>query len=122
MSVSPTDSQCCMPTDTGLRCTKALIYGGHSGPHVHEHDRSMASNGTETICGCRFVEPSIRIDGHPLTEGQVTAVRVAVSSFLSETRTRDDLGPIKEAYIARLEEVETLIVEGVTTYQTRYGR
>ena len=50
MSVAPTDWQCCMPTESGLRCTKALIYDRHDGPCVHEHDFAMC--GEETMCGC----------------------------------------------------------------------
>lgn len=53
MSWSPTDYQCCMPTDSGLRCTVALIYGSHDGPCVHEYDyRKCGRNDEETMCGC----------------------------------------------------------------------
>lgn len=68
MSVSPTDWQCCMPTEYGLRCTKALIYGSHDGPCVHEHDYELL--GDETMCGCQ--PPIVYI---PLPEGFLPAKR-----------------------------------------------
>lgn len=70
----------------------------------------------------KYVEPIIRIDGQLLTSAQSTVVRVAVTSFLSEMRTRKDMGDIQKPYIDRLEEVETLLVEGVNDYWKRYDK
>lgn len=61
-------------------------------------------------------EPTITIDGRPLTEAQACAVRCAVSSFLSLMREADALGAddvgrsIAAGYAARLAEVEALLV------------
>ena len=54
MSVSPTDWQCGMETESGLRCTKPLIYGSHDGPCEHEHDYELCGSpgNQETMCGC----------------------------------------------------------------------
>ncbi len=53
-------------------------------------------------------EPYIQIGEHVLTEAQAMAVRVAVTSFHAETGAegcREALGPIADAYHARLGEV-----------------
>jgi hypothetical protein len=58
-------------------------------------------------------EPSIRIGDHVLTEAQSMAVRVAVTSFHAETAAegcREQLGPIADAYHARLGEVLNIML------------
>lgn len=63
------------------------------------------------------MEPKIQIGGHVLTEAQAMAVRVAVTTFHIETGTeenRADLGPIADAYHARLGEVLTIIINAPT--------
>jgi hypothetical protein len=57
-------------------------------------------------------EASIAIHGHELTQAQSAAVRIAVSGFLSELRGgyAKELGAIGPLYVARLEEVEALLL------------
>ena len=53
-------------------------------------------------------EPCIQINGRTLTNAQAMAVRVAVTNFHMEVASEEgkrDLGPIADAYRARLEEV-----------------
>lgn len=53
-------------------------------------------------------ESRIEINGRRLTEAQAMAVRVAITGFHMETaepKSRKDLGPIADAYHARLGEV-----------------
>jgi hypothetical protein len=53
-------------------------------------------------------EPRIQIGDYVLTEAQAMAVRVAVSNFHMETADaeyKNELGPIADAYHARLGEV-----------------
>lgn len=60
-----------------------------------------------------MTEPHIQIGEHVLTEAQAMAVRVAVTSFHAETAAegcRDELGPIADAYHARLGEVLKVIL------------
>lgn len=59
------------------------------------------------------IEPYIQIGEHVLTEAQAMAVRVAVTSFHTETGaegSREELGPIADAYHARLGEVLTIML------------
>lgn len=54
------------------------------------------------------MEPYIQIGNYVLTEAQAMAVRVAVTNFHSETADPEfkaELGPIADAYHARLGEV-----------------
>lgn len=63
--------------------------------------------------GANMTEPKIQIYGHDLTAAQAMAVRVAVMSFQMECSSeegRNDLGPIADAYNARLTEVLKLMV------------
>lgn len=58
-------------------------------------------------------EPYIQIGDHVLTSAQAMAVRVAVTSFHAETADqgcRGELGPIADAYHARLGEVLKIIL------------
>lgn len=58
-------------------------------------------------------EARIDIDGHRLSTGESMAVRVAVSAFLTELADHDRraaLGPIADAYEARLRQVERLLL------------
>jgi hypothetical protein len=57
-------------------------------------------------------EPKIQIEDHVLTEAQAMAVRVAITSFADELVWEDkrkELGPIADAYHARLHEVLEII-------------
>lgn len=54
------------------------------------------------------IEPKTQIGDHVLSEGQTMALRVAANTFLeqlSDETFREDLGPIADAYQARLREV-----------------
>lgn len=58
-------------------------------------------------------EPHVEVEGAVLTQGQAMAVRVAVSSFLSELAEPEhmkEMGEIGPLYQARLREVESLMV------------
>lgn len=58
-------------------------------------------------------EPYIQIGDHVLTEAQAMAVRVAVTSFHAECAAegcREELGPIADAYHARLGEVLAIML------------
>lgn len=58
-------------------------------------------------------EPRIHIGDRVLTNAQAMAVRVAVSTFHIEVvseESRDALGPIADAYHARLGEVLTIMI------------
>ena len=58
-------------------------------------------------------EPYIQIGDQVLTEAQAIAVRVAITNFHAETADedlREQLGPIADAYHARLGEVLTIIL------------
>lgn len=58
-------------------------------------------------------EAKIQIGNYVLSEGQSIAVRVAVTNFLmelSDAEYRRELGPIAEAYEARLKEVIKIMV------------
>jgi hypothetical protein len=57
------------------------------------------------------MEPRVRIGDIELTEAQAMAVRVAITTFHIETGTEEskaELGPISDAYHARLGEVLTI--------------
>ncbi|HEX8795472.1 MAG TPA: hypothetical protein VF765_31195 [Polyangiaceae bacterium] len=57
-------------------------------------------------------EAKVTINGFELAEGQVAAVRVAVTRWLTDLGVgahRAQLGPIGEGYRARLTEVEDLL-------------
>jgi hypothetical protein len=59
-----------------------------------------------------MIEPKIQIGDYVLSEAQAMAVRVAVTSFYAETGDEEigfDLGPIADAYHARLGEVLTVM-------------
>ncbi|MCP3472318.1 hypothetical protein NLM33_18545 [Bradyrhizobium sp. CCGUVB1N3] len=64
------------------------------------------------------MEATITIDGHPLTEGQSMAVRVAITAFLMELKNdkqfADSLGLIGIADQARLTEVMHIILHKAT--------
>ncbi len=61
-------------------------------------------------------EPTITVDGRPLTEAQACAVRVAICSYRWQVSEPDALGSdptghaIAAGYAARLAEVEALLV------------
>lgn len=65
-------------------------------------------------------EPRITIDGHPLTEEQACAVRVAICSYRWQVSEPDALGSdptghaIAAGYAARLAEVDALLVPAST--------
>jgi ribosomal protein S28E/S33 len=59
-------------------------------------------------------EARVVVDGVTLTSGQVMSVRVAVTRWLHELAAqspeeRAALGPIRDGYIARLQEVEDML-------------
>jgi hypothetical protein len=59
-------------------------------------------------------EAKVTVNGIELTSAQVSALRGAVTGFrieLSDPEYRRRLGPIAEAYDARLAEVESLLVQ-----------
>jgi hypothetical protein len=60
-------------------------------------------------------EASITIDGASLSPAQVTTIRVAVTSWLTqlieEPEERKTFGPIGDLYLARLKEVEEMLVD-----------
>lgn len=59
------------------------------------------------------LEAAVTIDGRALTQAQVTTIRVAVTSFrreLQDPAERAALGPIGDAYEARLRELEAMLV------------
>lgn len=60
-------------------------------------------------------EPSIVVNGVPLTTSQAMAVRVAVTIYHMETRyNREDIGEqLADAYNARLYEVLLLMIGGI---------
>lgn len=61
----------------------------------------------------KMTEPRIQIGNHVLTTAQAMAVRVAVTSFHAETGAegcREELGPIADAYHARLGEVLKMLL------------
>lgn len=61
-----------------------------------------------------MLEPKMQIGDHVLTEAQAMAVRVAVTGFQMECTEdeefRKNLGPIADAYAARLSEVLKIIL------------
>jgi len=60
-----------------------------------------------------MTEPRIQIGDHVLTDAQAMAVRVAVSTFHIECVDdgfREEVGPIADAYHARLGEVLTIMI------------
>jgi hypothetical protein len=60
-----------------------------------------------------MIEPKIQIGDHVLTHAQAMALRVAVASFQMECTSdegKSDLGPIADAYAARLEEIIAIIM------------
>ena len=60
------------------------------------------------------MEPKVQIGDYVLSEAQAMAVRVAVTTFHIETGTeesREGLGPIADAYHARLGEVLTIWIK-----------
>lgn len=59
-------------------------------------------------------EPRIEINGHVLTGGQATAVRVAVTNIHAETV---GIGPLVEAYHARLGEVLAIMLREKSALQ-----
>lgn len=62
-----------------------------------------------------MTEPCIQVNGRVLSDAQAMAVRVAVTNFHTETaepETKADLGPIADAYHARLDEVLALMLGG----------
>lgn len=64
--------------------------------------------------GNMHIEPKIQIGHHVLSEAQAIAVRVAVTDFFGQVSTdegRAGLGPIADAYEARLGEVLKIIMD-----------
>lgn len=60
-----------------------------------------------------MTEPRIQIGSRVLTDAQAMAVRVAITGFHAETDAegcREALGPIADAYHARLGEVLTMLL------------
>jgi hypothetical protein len=55
-------------------------------------------------------EPSVTVNGHPLTAAQSMALRVAVQCMLLDIAVEWSPGPIAEMYRDRLKEIQELML------------